>query len=87
VGAVRMQREGTAQCPSAPGQLPTTAAAQVRAMGGAGESACRPGLDPGSVRPGSMYAEPVVTCDYGLNGSQLVTQRAERLPAKIASGL
>jgi hypothetical protein len=39
------------------------------AAGRRGEPACRPGLDPGSVRPGATDTEPDVTCDYDLSGS------------------
>ena len=34
-----------------------------------GEPACRPGLDPGSVRPAATHRKSLVTCDYDLGGS------------------
>lgn len=36
----------------------------------AAESACRPGLDPGSVRPATRHRKPPVTCNCALNSSR-----------------
>jgi len=36
----------------------------------AGESAYRPGLDPGPARPGPIHLELTVTCYYVLTGSR-----------------
>lgn len=57
-------------------------------MRAVGESACRPGLDPGSVRPAATCCEPVVTCGYTLGTSRRLAADDETMCPKCArSGL
>src|SRR5215471_3656041 len=60
-----------------------TAQAQVRVRA-TGESACRPGLDPGPVWPVAMRRKPTATCDYVLSGSRCLAVDDETMCPECA---
>jgi len=48
------------------------------------ESACRPGLDPGTLLPRSMVERCVLTCGYDLGGSRLLWSDVEAMCPECA---